>query len=69
MPADRTQYTRINWVNKRTKLNQDNLNQMDEGIALNNALAIENANYIDEIFEALITQLSVSYNVSTHTFH
>lgn len=69
MPAARNSYTRINWINKRTKLNQSNLNKMDKGIKVNNDLAIENANYIDEIFAALIEQLSISYNQATHVFH
>lgn len=68
MPADRTAYVRVNWANKRSALGATNLNAMDQGIAINNALAKENANYIDEIALALIDQLSVTYDQGTHTF-
>lgn len=68
MPAIRTEYQRLDWVNKVTKLSASNLNRMEEGIEKNNALSLENAAYIDEIFAALIDQLAIGYDQGTHTF-
>lgn len=66
MAADRTLYTKTIWVNDVTKLNASNLNHIESGIEVNNLLSKENANYIDEIYRAFISQLSFTYDNLTH---
>lgn len=68
MPADRTIYTKYTWVNDQSPLNAANLNNIEDGIYKASALAHENAEYIDEIYTAIISMLSISYNPANDTF-
>ena len=63
--ASRVQYVKITWVNDETKLNAFNMNHIEDGININNLLAIENANFIDEIYSALIDKLNFYFNPET----
>lgn len=68
MPASRTEYTPLLWVNESTELSAENLNHIEQGVSLNNALAIENALFIDEIYTAFVEQLNIEYDNQTDTF-
>lgn len=68
MSASRTEYTPLLWVNESTELSAQHMNHLEEGVALNNALAIENALFIDEIYTAFVEQLNVSFNSQTNVF-
>ena len=57
MSEQRPTYVKTNWVNDETKLNAFNMNHIEDGIKHNNDLGNENAEFIDEIYDAFITQL------------
>lgn len=67
--AERTTYTKTVWENDITELNADNMNHIEAGIEVNNLLAKENANFIDEIFSAFISQSQLTFNSSTKELH
>ena len=63
--ALRTEYTKLQWVNDQTRLNEFNLNHIEAGVYANNLLSLENANYIDEIFSAIVEKLGFEYSAQT----
>lgn len=67
MSARRDEYIRTIWVNKVTPLSANNFNHIEEGIEIANELAIECANFIDEIKTAIVDQLFFSIDPSTKT--
>jgi len=63
--VERYTFEKTIWENELTKLNAEHLNHIEAGIKANNDLAKENANFIDEIFSAFISQLHLTFNNAT----
>ena len=63
--ATRSEYIKLQWINDQTRLNEFNLNHIENGVYNNNLLTLENANYIDEIYSSLIEKLQFEFNPQT----
>ena len=63
--AIRSEYIKLQWINDQTRLNEFNLNHIENGVYNNNLLTLENANYIDEIYSSLIEKLQFEFNPQT----
>lgn len=72
MSEPRVNYTKTTWTNDLTALNATNLNKIEAGIFANNQLALEDANYLDELYDAIVRHFNVAFdstnNILTITF-
>ena len=63
--ALRKEYTKLQWINDQTRLNEFNLNHIEDGVYTNNLLTLENANFIDEIYYSIIEKLNFDFDPQT----